>query len=66
MKRTFILCHDTARQRAVQTIQASPDGYVVTIDDPQDDTIARLHAVVKEVTGVEVPKVEKPRMGFLA
>lgn len=33
--------------------------------DPPDDTIERLHAVIKEITGVEVPKAERPRIGFL-
>lgn len=33
-------------------------------DEPRD-VIGELHAVVKEVTGKEVPRPEKPRMGFL-
>jgi hypothetical protein len=32
---------------------------------PVDDVIARLHAVVKEVTGKDVEPPQKPRMGFL-
>jgi hypothetical protein len=33
--------------------------------EAQDDTIERLHAVVKEITGKDVEQVQKPRMGFL-
>lgn len=33
--------------------------------EPEDDTIARLHAAVKEVTGRDVEPPAKPRMGFL-
>jgi hypothetical protein len=33
--------------------------------EPEDDTIARLHEVIKEVTGVAVQKQERPRIGFL-
>ena len=31
----------------------------------EDDTIDRLHAVIKEITGEAVEKPSKPRMGFL-
>lgn len=31
----------------------------------ENDVVARLHAVVKEITGKEVPQQEKPRIGFL-
>ena len=33
--------------------------------DPPDDTLDRFYAVIKEITGVDMPRVEKPRMGFL-
>lgn len=33
--------------------------------EPEDEVIAQLHAVVKEVTGREVEQPAKPRMGFL-
>lgn len=33
--------------------------------EPEDDTIARLHEVVKEVTGIAVQKQDRPRIGFL-
>jgi hypothetical protein len=34
MKQTFIMAHDLARQRAIQAVQAAPDGYAVTIGEP--------------------------------
>ncbi len=40
---------------------ASPTG----VHDEPEDVIARLHQVVKEVTGKEVEQKPKPRMGFL-
>jgi len=33
--------------------------------EQEDDTIARLHAVIKEITGKDVERPVKPRMGFL-
>lgn len=41
-------------------------GSASTLPAPvEDDVIARLHAVVKEVTGKDVARTEKPKMGFL-
>ena len=34
MRRTFHLVHKQARQRALEDLQAAPDGYVVTIHEP--------------------------------
>lgn len=34
MKQTFIMAHDLARQRAVQAVQIAPEGYAVTIAEP--------------------------------
>ena len=34
MKKTFVLVHDTARQRAQEEVKTAPDGYVVTIGEP--------------------------------
>jgi hypothetical protein len=34
-------------------------------EDQADDVVSRLHQVVKEVTGVEVERPQKPRIGFL-
>jgi hypothetical protein len=33
-KRLFVLAHDQARARAVQSIQNAPQGYIVTIAEP--------------------------------
>lgn len=33
--------------------------------EQEDDTIARLHAVIKEITGKDVDQPARPRMGFL-
>jgi hypothetical protein len=37
----------------------------LTVTEPVEDVIAKLHAVVKEVTGTAVEVPPKPRMGFL-
>lgn len=37
----------------------------LTVIEPVDDVVAKLHAVVKEVTGKAVEPPVKPRMGFL-
>lgn len=34
MRRTFHLVHKVARQRALESLQDAPDGYVVTINEP--------------------------------
>lgn len=34
MKRTFILAHSEARQRAIQAIKDAPEGYAVTVGEP--------------------------------
>lgn len=41
-------------------------GHVSTLPvDHSDDIVQRLRDVVREVTGIEVPTPEKPRIGFL-
>lgn len=41
-------------------------GYASTLPaDEANDVVARLHAVVREVTGKEVETPPKARMGFL-
>ena len=37
----------------------------LTVTEPVDDVVAKLHALVKEVTGKPVEAPPKPRMGFL-
>ncbi|MCG2586539.1 recombination protein NinB [Massilia sp. TS11] len=34
MKQTIVLAHEEARRRALQAVQSSPAGYVVTISEP--------------------------------
>jgi hypothetical protein len=34
MKKTYILAHDVARQRAVEAVRNAPDGFSVTIAEP--------------------------------
>lgn len=33
--------------------------------EPEDEVIKRLHEIVKEVTGIDIQRPEKPRIGFL-
>jgi hypothetical protein len=34
MKRVFIMAHKTARENAIQAVQSAPDGFSVTISEP--------------------------------
>ena len=51
MKQTFILAHDTARQRAVEAIRNAPEGMVVTVAEPSRnlEQNAALWAVLSEI-----------------
>lgn len=41
-------------------------GHVSTLPvEPQNEAIAALHEIIKEVTGQDVQAPVKPRMGFL-
>ena len=33
-KQTFIMAHDMARQRAIQAVKEAPEGYAVTVSEP--------------------------------
>lgn len=50
-KKVFVLAHAHARQRAAQAIQDAPDGYVVTISEPNRTGAenALLHALLGEI-----------------
>lgn len=50
-KRTLILSHDLARQRAVDEVRNAPPGYVVTISEPKRnlDQNARMWAMLTDV-----------------
>jgi hypothetical protein len=51
MKRTIILSHPVARQRAVDAIRDAPDGIVVTLAEPtrNGEQNALLHALIGEI-----------------
>jgi hypothetical protein len=34
MKRTFVMAHEQARARAIECVRSAPDGFVVTVDEP--------------------------------
>jgi hypothetical protein len=51
MKRTYVLAHAMARQRALDDLRTAPDGYVVTISEPtrNGEQNALLHALIGEI-----------------
>jgi hypothetical protein len=51
MKRTFILAHDLARQRAVEAVKSAPQGFAVTVAEPtrNSEQNALLHAILSDV-----------------
>jgi hypothetical protein len=55
MKQTFILAHDTARQRAVEAIRNAPEGMVVTVAEPSrnGEQNALLHALIGEIAATQ-------------
>ena len=52
MKNTFILSHDTARQRAIEAVKAAPAGYAVVVSPPTRslDQNARLWASLNDIS----------------
>ncbi len=50
-KRTFVLVHKLARDRAIEAVRAADDGYVVTISEPTRSSAenALLHALLGEI-----------------
>lgn len=50
-RRTLILAHDVARQRAVEAVREAPAGYVVTIAEPKRnlEQNARMWAMLGDV-----------------
>lgn len=56
MKRTFVLAHQEARKRAIEAIQAAPEGYRVTVQEntrslSQNDRFwATMEDIAKQVT----------------
>jgi hypothetical protein len=51
MKQTYILSHDTARQRAMYAVKTAPDGWTVTVGPPKRSGAqnAALHARLTEI-----------------
>lgn len=51
MKQTYVLVHDTARQRAIEAIKAAPEGYQVVVSDPRRNLMqnARMWACLGEI-----------------
>jgi hypothetical protein len=55
MKQTFILAHDTARQRAVEAVRTAPAGFAVTVAEPSrnGEQNALLHALIGEIAATQ-------------
>lgn len=50
-RRIFVLSHELARRRAIETVQAAPRGYIVQVQAPTRnlDINAALHALIGEI-----------------
>lgn len=50
-KRTFILAHSTARNRAMHAISHAPEGYMVTIQEPVKRRVQeeKYHAMIGDI-----------------
>ena len=50
-RRTFVLSHDVARQRAVEAVRQAPDGYSVVVAEPRRnaDQNAKFHAICSDL-----------------
>ena len=55
MKRTLILSHQIARQRAIDAVREAPEGYVITISEPtrNAEQNAMLHATIGEIAATQ-------------
>ena len=62
-KRTLILAHDVARQRAVEAVKTAPEGYSVTIAEPRrnSDQNAKFHAICSDIAKSGMTWAGKPR-----
>jgi hypothetical protein len=51
-KRTFILSHDVARQRAVDAVREAPVGFAVSVSEPKRnlDQNARMWAMLHDIS----------------
>ena len=55
MKRTYVMSHALARQRALDDLRTAPDGYVVTIGEAgrNGEQNALLHALIGEIAATQ-------------
>lgn len=62
-KQVFRLAHSEARRRAVQALMDAPDGWKVTIQEPNRtlDQSAKFHALCGDIARAKVPWMGKPR-----
>ena len=63
MKRTFILGHSEARQRAVELVRTVPDGFCVTVGEPSRslEQNAKFHAICRDFAKSKAVWAGKPR-----
>ena len=66
MKRVFILAHAQARNNAAKYINEAPDGYMVTVTEPNrnSDQNAKFHAICSDIARSKLPWAGKPRTGI--
>ncbi len=63
MKKTFILAHDLARQRAIQAVQDAPEGYAVVVKEITRtlEQNAKFHAMCGDFACSKIEWAGKPR-----
>lgn len=63
MKRSFILAHETARERAIEAVRQAPEGYCVEVKEPHRnlEQNAKFHAICDEVAKSGVQWAGQPR-----
>ncbi len=62
-KRTFVLSHQLARQRAMACVADAPDGYGVTVSEPSRtlEQNAKFHAICSDIARSGYPWAGKAR-----
>ncbi len=63
MKKTYILAHQQARDRAWRELQVAPEGWSVTFDEPKRnlEQNAKFHAICTDLERSQLPWGGKPR-----
>lgn len=63
VKRTFVLVHQQARQRAAQCVAEAPEGYVVEVREPTRNSAqnAKFHAICSDLAHSGLHWAGKPR-----